>query len=117
MDDLEASLARTAHTLATQYPPDWSIPDRMRWYELPDRDIAEIVRYDLTTLRIMRGIYADRLAAIEDTSYYQRGDWGTWIDTTGPRGDKKTGRYSLDRCQCTHLLWWVDVMTHVHTVP
>jgi hypothetical protein len=116
---LEQSLARTAKTLSEQYAPDWTIPQPLQWFNLPDRELANIARSSLETLRISRGIWADKLDSIEDGTYYQRGDFGNYIGRDSyynPRNTNAT-KFNLDRCEAYHVLWWIDVFINVHTAP
>lgn len=101
------ALANVARALAVQFPPAWTLPPDVQWFALPDRDIGGYCRlHTIETIRSLRGIISDRLEAIEDGSYYERGDWGRWVHQP---------RFKLDRAENYHRLWWLDVLIAVYT--
>jgi hypothetical protein len=113
------SLVSTAKTLATQYMPAWAIPPDLRWYQLPDFEIADLLRCGLSTLNTLRESVGTRLEMIENLSHYERGDWGTHIGTDSyinPRATAAT-KFGIDRAADYARLWWIDVFINVHTRP
>jgi hypothetical protein len=101
----EDTFARVARSLAEQFPPDWMIPPGLQAIALPDRDIAIYCRmHNAAALHACRTVVSERLEAIENGWYYE------W---RGLGSDPM--RAALDRAECYHRLWWIDVFRRVHT--
>jgi hypothetical protein len=116
-EDVYRRLARVGRGLSKDYAPDWNIPPSLQWYGLPERVIAEYLQSRLETLQACRAIEQGKLAAIEDGTYYQRGDFGTHIGLESfynSRGGNAT-KFALDRAEVYHRLWWIDVCVNIHT--
>lgn len=112
------SKIRTAKALAQQYAPTWTIPPGLNWIGA-DRSILEYFGVGLTTLRIARGIWADRLEAIENGTYYDRGDLGRYMGLdsfyNARYKDNRSTKFNLDRCEAYTYLWWIDMFIQVCT--
>ena len=103
----EASLARVARSLAQKFPPDWKIPPGLMPFTLPDRDLAEYCRITKeATLWACHVVISERLEAIENGWYYEHRGLGS-----------DPLRAALDRAECYHRLWWIDMFHKVYTTP